>query len=181
MRSLRSRWVRWLYRATVPAAVTRIVAMTALMSGVILLLNAGIVPVLFATSGSGAQSIVNAVLVGLWFGVPGVWGLFNLATGRGRRRAFPEVHGHLVYDKSFFAAAPKPWFCLCALATVRGRCHFYAHGADMPVETVVYIVSAATAVWLFVIGPVWRPLNVLCFIPRREFFEGKAWFPDGIP
>jgi len=124
--------------------------------------------------GDGPGAIANEVFVAAILGLA-VSAFFGLRRRGRSQREFSLLRGRPVYDKWFAAAAMKPWLALLVLASTRALCHFYARGADTSVEVLVFVVSGATIVWLFVIGPIWRPMNALvCVGGRPGYFEGRS-------
>ena len=171
----------WFQGPTVGAATTRVFSITVIGGGLVVMVNTGVGfwdgPNFPA---SGGVAIANAVMVSIATALVVVAGFAWRKKGRSRRDYSDQ---RPVYDKWFLLAFMKPWLALLVVASISALCHFYARGAAVPVEVLLYVLGGATVIWLVVIGPIWRPMNVLLAVARGRSFplEGRSWLSTPRP
>ena len=160
------------------AAATRVVFFAVTGAAAIVVFNAGMIPVRSAVHGSGVQAVIDSTLLALMIGLGFADGVLKRRKGRTHREV-SVPGGRLIYDKWFFLAGVKPWAVLLVIANGRALCHFYAPGAAGSAEVLVYAAGAATVVWLFVVGPVRRPMSSVMVLADPTFLDGRSWPGDG--
>jgi hypothetical protein len=164
---------RWLFGPSLVAAWIRGAFIVFGCSCGLVIAYVGVAPFSPSNGGSGIQAVIDSCFAVAFIGLGYASGV---SKRRRRRLERPRPDpGRIVYDKWLVLAVGKPWIALFTLACIRAICHFYAHSVAGPAAVVFYAASALTVIWLFIVGPIFRPMNWVVVSGRLGFTDGRSW------
>jgi DivIVA domain-containing protein len=151
----------WSKGHTKGARAYRTIGLTAMAVAVILFLNAGIFPnrnSQSSTPGSQSEAIVNGVLLLLAIAFVWFFKIRRKLSGTSRRRwPSPDIP----YDEWFKGNWIRPGILVMMLAELRALTHFSGSGLAVPIQATVYVAAGLSVIYLFVVGPLFRPQTLL--------------------
>lgn len=164
---------RWFLGPSIIAACIRVAFVVIGCTCGLLIAYLGVAPYSLSNSGSGVQAVIDSCFAVAFIGIGYASGV---SKRRRRRLEGPRPDpGRVIYDKWLALAVGKPWFVLWTLACIRAICHFYAYSIAGLAAGVFYAALALTVIWLFIIGPIRRPMNWLVVSGRLGFTDGRSW------
>ncbi len=151
---------RWTQGHSKGAYAFRVIMLTLLAGAVVSFFNAGLVPNRNGSNESGSQTQAEAMGVILVLILVGT--LFAKIRRRSRgipRRSWPFLHPP--YDQWFAGNILRPLAVLSVLAELRALAHFSVNRLAGSAQVAVFVAAGLAAVYLFVLGPIWRPQTIL--------------------